>query len=757
MVDIRDFREDKIDDQNENIRQEDEFYNPDALLKKLLKNYKEYAQVDESDKIKKAYKLAKKSHKGQLRKSGEDYIVHPASVALILSELEMDTESIIAGLLHDVVEDTGVSLEDIKNEFGDEVALLVDGVTKLNRVNWEGGKEEKQAENLRKMFLAMAEDIRVVIIKLADRTHNMRTIQYMTPEKQKEKAKETLEIFCPLADRLGISRIKIELDNLSLKYLDPEAYDSLVTEIDSKKGAREEYIEAIVEEVRNKIRQSGILCEVYGRVKHYFSIYKKMKRQSKTLDEIYDIFAVRILVDDIPNCYAALGVIHELYTPIPGRFKDYIAMPKPNNYQSLHTTLIGRDGVPFEVQIRTKEMHRIAEYGIAAHWKYKEGGGKASQQDLEKFAWLRQILEWQKDMPDDEEFLSSVKNDLSVFDSNVYCFTPNGDIKSIPQGSSPIDFAYLIHTAVGNKMIGARVNGKLVNIDYVLKNGDRVEIITSQNSRGPSRDWISHCKTTGARNKINLWFRQQNKEENIDKGRELMQAYCESKGIDFSDITKPDYIEKVIKRYGFKTAEQVLAAVGHGGLKEGQVVNKLIEEKRRSEKKIVTDEAIIAAIGDNKNKTRKSSNGVVIEGIEDMSVHMARCCNPIPGDEIVGFITRGRGISIHRSDCANLLSLPEPERARTIPVEWDFDHVHKEKFVVQLSIYANDRKGLLADASRIFTEEDIYIISVRTAISKQDVSTIIVDFEISSQAELARLINKLKQIDNVVDVERTIG
>lgn len=756
LVDIRDFREDKITDQNELIGQDDGSYAPDKLFKRLIKNYREYCQVDESSKIKKAYNLAKKAHKGQKRKSGDEYIVHPVSVAVILSELEMDTDSIIAGLLHDVVEDTGVSLDEIKKDFGDDVALLVDGVTKLNKVHWEGGKEERQAENLRKMFLAMSEDIRVVIIKLADRTHNMRTIQFMTPEKQKEKAKETLEIFCPLADRLGISRIKIELDNLALAYLEPEDYKNLVEEIDSKKGAREEYIKAIVDEVESKIRQAGIMCEAYGRVKHYFSIYKKMKRQNKTLDEIYDIFAVRILVDDVPNCYAALGVIHELYTPIPGRFKDYIAMPKPNSYQSLHTTLIGRDGIPFEIQIRTKEMHKIAEYGIAAHWSYKEGGA-SSANDLDKFAWLRQILEWQKEMPDDEEFLSSVKNDLNVFDTNVYCFTPGGDLKAILQGSSTIDFAYLIHTAVGNKMIGARVNGKLVNIDYILKNGDRVEIITSQNSKGPSRDWLKHCKTPGARNKINQWFRAQNKEENIEKGHDLLESYCKSEGIELSEITKTEYVDKVVARYGFKKFDQILAAVGHGGLKEGQVVNKLVEEKKRHEKKVVNDEAVIAAIKDNKKVSRKSSNGIIIEGIEDMSVHMARCCNPIPGDEIVGFVTRGRGISIHRTDCANLLSLPEIERGRMISAEWDVEEGGKESFVVQISIYSNDRKGLLADVSRILTEEDILILALRTATNKQSVSTIVVDFEISGQEELSRLISKIKQIDSIIDVERTIG
>lgn len=758
MEDIREEITEKVADQNEKITVESEFMSPDELFSKLVTNYRAYRPNDDIDKIVEAYTIAKRMHEGQRRKSGEPYIIHPVSVAVILTELEMDRDSIIAGILHDVVEDTTMSLQDVEERFGGEVSMLVDGVTKLTRISWEGGKEEQQAENLRKMFLAMAKDIRVVIIKLADRTHNMRTLQYMKPEKQREKARETLDIFSPLADRLGISRIKIELDNLSLAYLEPEAYKKLVDDIDKRKGAREEYIEKIVDDVREKIYGAGISAEIYGRVKHYFSIYRKMITQNKTVDEIYDIFAIRIIVNTLQDCYAALGIIHEMYTPIPGRFKDYIAMPKPNHYQSLHTTLIGKDGTPFEIQIRTQEMHRIAEYGIAAHWKYKEGGTEGINAEEEKLSWLRQILEWQKEMPDDKEFLSSIKSDLSLFSENVYCFTPDGDVKVLPQGSTPIDFAYMVHSAVGNRMVGARVNEKLVNIDYILKNGDRVEIVTSQNSRGPSRDWLKIAKSAQARNKINQWFRAQNKEENIDKGRESLENYCKSNGIELPDLTKPAYVEKIVRKYGFHDWESVLAAVGHGGLKEGQVINKLIEEKERHEKKVITDEAVLAAVAENKKTPlRKASGGIVVEGIDDVSVHMARCCNPIPGDEIIGFVTRGRGISIHRSDCINFLSLPEIERARVIEAEWAVTEEEKGKFVAQITIYANDRIGVLADVSKVISEQEIGIISLHTQVNKQGKATITVDFETEGVGAITKLISKIRQIESVIDVERTTG
>ena len=527
-----------------------DFTSPDVLYRDLVASIRKYHPSDDLSMIEKAYQLADNAHKDQKRKSGEPYIIHPLCVAIILADLEMDKETIAAGLLHDVVEDTIYTEEQLAEIFGKEVALLVDGVTKLTQLSWSADKVEMQAENLRKMFLAMAKDIRVIIIKLADRLHNMRTLQYMRPEKQKEQARETMDIYAPLAQRLGISKIKVELDDLSLKYLEPNVYKELEEKIALTSEARQKFIDDIIAEIKTHMENAEIRCEVNGRVKHFFSIYKKMLNQHKTLDQIYDIFAVRIIVDSVKDCYAALGVIHEMYKPIPGRFKDYIAMPKPNMYQSLHTTLIGTNGQPFEIQIRTFEMHRTAEYGIAAHWKYKESGSGqvAAGDEAKKLSWLRQILEWQQDMSDNKEFLNAIKSDLDMFSDSVYCFTPTGDVKALPSGSTPIDFAYSIHTAVGNKMVGARVNGKLVNIDYVIQNGDRIEIMTSQNSKGPSRDWLNIIKSSQARNKINAWFKQERKADNILKGREMIDRYCKAKGINFSDINKPEFVDKVLKR-----------------------------------------------------------------------------------------------------------------------------------------------------------------------------------------------------------------
>ena len=564
-----------------------DFTSPEVLYDDLVKSIRKYHPSDDLTMIEKAYQIARDAHKDQKRKSGEPYIIHPLCVAIILADLEMDKETIAAGILHDVVEDTVMTEAELTDVFGREVALLVDGVTKLTQLNWDKDKVEIQAENLRKMFLAMAKDIRVILIKLADRLHNMRTLQYMKPEKQREKARETIEIYSPLADRLGISRIKIELDDLALRYLEPEVYKDLEETIALTREARESFINEIKAEISSHMENAEIKCEVEGRVKHFFSIYKKMLNQHKTLDQIYDIFAVRIIVDTVKDCYAALGVIHEMYKPIPGRFKDYIAMPKPNMYQSLHTTLIGSNGQPFEIQIRTYEMHRTAEYGIAAHWKYKESGSGqvAAGDEAKKLSWLRQILEWQQDMSDNKEFLSMLKSDLDMFSDSVYCFTPTGDVKALPSGSTPIDFAYAIHTAVGNKMVGARVNGKLVNIDYVIQNGDRIEIMTSQNSKGPSRDWLNLVKSSQAKNKINAWFKQERKADNILRGREMIDRYCKAKGINFADINKPEYIEKVLKRYTFQDWDSVLASVGHGGLKEGQVINKMVEERKKKLKR----------------------------------------------------------------------------------------------------------------------------------------------------------------------------
>jgi len=737
-----------------------DFTSPENLYEGLIKSIKKYHPSDEISTVEKAYRIASNAHKEQKRKSGEPYIIHPLCVAIILADLEMDKETIIAGLLHDVVEDTVMTSEEIAAEFGEEVAVLVDGVTKLTQISWSMDKLEIQAENLRKMFLAMARDIRVIIIKLADRLHNMRTLQYMSPEKQKEIARETMDIYAPIAHRLGISKIKIELDDLSLKYLKPEVYFDLVEKINLKKSEREAFIDGIVEEISQHMEDSEIKAKVEGRIKHFFSIYKKMVNQDKTLEQIYDLFAVRIIVDSVKDCYAALGVIHEMYKPIPGRFKDYIAMPKTNMYQSLHTTLIGSSGQPFEIQIRTAAMHRVAEYGIAAHWKYKENsGGKVVEGSQEaKLNWLRQILEWQTDTSDNKEFLSLLKSDLDLFSDSVYCFTPSGDVKSLAAGSNPIDFAYSIHSAVGNKMVGARVNDKLVPIEYVIKNGDRVEIITSQNSKGPSRDWLNIVKTTQAKNKINQWFKSERKEDNIVRGKDLLDKYCKSRGIVYSDLTKPDLEQKVMAKYGFRDWDSVLAAVGHGGLKEGQVINKLQEEYKKKNRKEMTDTNVLETVAENKEKLRpvRKSSGIIVKGIHDLAVRFSKCCSPVPGDEIVGFVTRGRGISIHRTDCVNIINLPEIERARLIDAEWQNPDSlgSKEKYFTEIKIYANNRIGIFVDISKIFTEKQIDISSMNSRVSKQGKATITMAFEISGTEELNRLTDKLRQVEGVLDIER---
>ena len=748
------------------VKSQEDYEDPNRLYDMLIARIRKYHPSTDVSMIEKAYKLAVKAHGDQRRKSGEPYIIHPLWVAIILADLEMDKETIAAGMLHDVVEDTKFTEEDIRREFGDEVALLVDGVTKLGRLSYSSDKLEVQAENLRKMFLAMAKDIRVIIIKLADRLHNMRTLQYMKPEKQKEKARETMDIYAPIADRLGISKIKTELDDLSLKYLEPEVYYELAEKVALRKDAREAFVQGIVFEVKSHMEDAGIEAKVDGRVKHFFSIYKKMVNQDKTLEQIYDLFAVRIVVETVKDCYAALGVIHELYKPIPGRFKDYIAMPKPNMYQSLHTTLISSSGQPFEIQIRTFEMHRTAEYGIAAHWKYKESGSSKSATDSAeaKLSWLRQILEWQRDMSDNKEFLSLLKSDLDLFTDNVYCFTPTGDVKNLPSGSTPIDFAYSIHSAVGNKMVGARVNGKLVNIDYVIQNGDRIEIITSQNSKGPSRDWLKLVKSTQAKNKINQWFKTELKEDNILRGRDLIDKYCRAKGVNFSDINKPEYTDKVMKRYAFKDWDSVLASIGHGGLKEGQVINKMLEERNKKLKKEETDATILDGISSEGSKVPvlaagKSQSGIVVKGIHDLAVRFSKCCSPVPGDEIVGFVTRGRGISIHRTDCINVINLPEEERERLIDAEWQQPEgsTGKEKYSTEIKIFANNRIGMFVDISKVFTERQIDITSMNVRTSKQGKATIMMAFDIHGIEELNKLTDKLRQIEGVLDIERTAG
>ena len=745
------------------VKAPEDYQDPEQLYQALIARVRKYHPSADITMIEKAYRIGKEAHKDQVRKSGEPYIIHPLWVGIILAELEMDKETIVAGMLHDVVEDTEMTLDDITREFGEEVALLVDGVTKLGQLSYSQDKLEVQAENLRKMFLAMAKDIRVIIIKLADRLHNMRTLEFMTEAKQKEKARETMDIYAPIAQRLGISKIKTELDDLSLKYYQPEVYYQLVKDLNARKTEREEFVQQIVAEVSKHMENASIKAKVYGRVKHFFSIYKKMVNQNKTLDQVYDLFAVRIIVDSVKDCYAALGVIHEMYTPIPGRFKDYIAMPKANMYQSLHTTLMGPAGQPFEIQIRTEEMHKTAEYGIAAHWKYKETGGsnaKGLNSQEEKLNWLRQILEWQRDMSDNREFLSLLKGDLDLFQEDVYCFTPNGDVKNLPNGSTPVDFAYAIHSAVGNKMVGARVNGKLVPIEYEIKNGDRVEIITSQNSKGPSRDWLKIVKSTQAKNKINQWFKQERKEDNILKGKEMLANYAKLKGRTLGELTKPKYLEAVMRKYGFRDWESVLAALGHGGLKEGQILNKLIEAYEKEHKKEITDEKVLEAAAEAKEKlpiVKKEKGGIVVKGIDDVAVRFAKCCSPIPGDEIVGFVTRGRGVTIHRTDCVNVMNLSESERVRLIDAEWQGSNLTSGLYTAEINVYANNRTGLLVDISKIFTERKIDLTTINSRTSKQGRATISMTFDVHSTEELNSIVEKIRQVESVIDIERTTG
>ena len=740
------------------IKAPKDYEDPDKLYDMLIACIRRYHPSTDVTMITKAYQLAKKAHGEQLRKSGEPYIVHPLWVAIILAELEMDKETIAAGMMHDVIEDTKIGEETLKKDFGEDVCFLVDGVTKLGQLSYSSDKLEVQAESLRKMFLAMAKDIRVIIIKLADRLHNMRTLQFMTPAKQKEKAKETMDIYAPIAHRLGISKIKTELDDLSLKYYEPQVFFDLVSQINARKTEREEFVDQIVKEVSDHMKNSNIKAEVSGRVKHFFSIYKKMVNQDKTVDQIYDLFAVRIIVESVKDCYAALGVIHELYTPIPGRFKDYIAMPKSNMYQSLHTTLMSTAGQSFY-------LHKTAEYGIAAHWKYKESqGGKKNVklQEEEKLSWLRQILEWQQDMSDNREFLSLLKGDLDLFAEDVYCFTPQGDVKNLPNGSTPIDFAYAIHSAVGNKMIGARVNGKLVTFDYKIQNGDRIEVLTSQNSKGPSRDWLNIVKSTQAKNKINQWFKKQFKEDNIIKGKDMIASYCKSKSINPPDVLQPKYMEIVQNKYGFKDWDSVLAAIGHGGLKEGQVVNRLVEEYGKEHKQEMTNEVVLEKVAEaarNKVHIAKSKSGIVVKGIDDVAVRFSRCCNPVPGDEIVGFVTRGRGLSIHRTDCVNMIHLTEAERARLIDAEWEGGVAEKAggQYLAEIKMFAYDRKGLLMEVTRIFTENGVDVKSMNIRTNKQGMATIETGFIVHGRSELEKVISKLRQIEGVIDIERTTG
>lgn len=734
----------------------------EELYEQLIKKIKTYHPTKDFDMIQRAYNLAVDAHKEQKRRSGEPYIIHPLKVAYILAQLELDIETIVAGILHDTIEDTPYTYEDITRLFSEEIASLVDGVTKLGKLSYST-KEEMQAENYRKMFLAMAKDIRVILIKLADRLHNMRTLNYMTEAKQREKAQETLDIYAPLAHRLGISKIRTEMEDLCFKYLNPEAYYDLAGKIEKKRVEREEFVKKIVISVNEKMADAAINGKVEGRSKHFFSIYKKMVNQNKTLDQIYDLFAVRAIVESVRDCYAVLGIVHDMYKPMPGRFKDYIAMPKSNMYQSLHNTLIGPEGEPFEIQIRTWEMHRTSEYGIAAHWKYKEGktGEKSSDSEEAKLTWLRQILEWQRDMSDNKEYLDTIKLDLNIFTDQVYAFSPKGEVISLPKGSTPIDFAYMIHSAVGNKMVGARVNNKIVNIDYQVQNGDRIEILTSQNSKGPSRDWLKLVKSSQAKTKINQWFKKEFKEENILKGKELIEKDIKKKGHVPSEFLRPEWIEIVVNKFGFKNWEALCAAVGHGGVKEGQVVNRLIEEDLKEKKKNLTAADLIQKIELNtqqKKSHKKSKSGVIVKGIGDVAVRFSKCCNPVPGDEIVGFITRGRGVTIHRTDCVNVLNLIDEDRNRLIETEWDAEIYQKPEtpfsFLAEIKVTGSDRVGFIMEVSKVLSEEEIPVKSFNARTTKDLLAIFNVTIQIKSKAQLDKVIKRMMTVPGIMDIER---
>jgi GTP pyrophosphokinase len=726
----------------------------------LIKKMRTYHPSDDFSMIEKAYLLAKEAHADQLRKSGELYIIHPLSVAVILAGLELDIETIVAGILHDVIEDTPYIRDDISRMFSEEIAQIVDGVTKLEKIEYTT-LEEEQAENYRKMFLAMAEDIRVILIKVADRLHNLRTLKFMSEEKQKEKAQETLDIYAPIAHRLGISKIRYELEDLSFRYLNPDAYYDLKEKIQRKQSEREDYVSSIVRDLKQKMTENEIECQIEGRPKHFFSIYKKMVGQDKTLDQIYDLFAVRILVDSVRDCYGALGLVHEMYRPIPGRFKDYIAMPKSNMYSSLHNTLIGPEGEPFEIQIRTHEMHRTAEYGIAAHWKYKSGqGGSVDDREEAKLSWLRQILEWQREYSDNKEYLAALKFDLNVYKDHIYCFSPKGEVISLINGSTPIDFAFAIHSAVGNKMVGAKVNGKIVTINQPLNTGDRVEIMTSQNSKGPSRDWLKIVKSSQAKSKINQWFKKENKEENIARGKDLLEKGAKKKNMSLSELLSPKRVEAVLNRFSLHDWDSVCAAVGYGGIRETQVINRLHEEYLREEGKTAEQEEAVKKlvtleIQDNEQRRHTNRTSISVKGIGDIAVRFSKCCSPVPGDEIVGFVTRGRGVSIHRTDCVNMINLDDLERHRIIDAEWKLPEKATEgvSFRADIKIVCEDHLGILVEVSRVFTDEKIDVKSLNARTVK-DEAIINVGIVIKSKTELDRIMQKLLSLNSVHGVER---
>ncbi len=717
----------------------------------LVKQKKRFA---DTKLIMKAYNYAKEKHGDQLRKSGEPYIIHPLQVAYILADLGLDEATICAALLHDVVEDTDTTHEDLVRDFGEEIAEMVAGVTKLGELKYPISTEERQVENYRKMFLAMGKDIRVIIIKLADRLHNLRTLKYLRRDRQIANAKETMELYAPLANRLGIYSLKWELEDLAFKYLYPEDYRELVEGINKKRDERLKFIEKIMDDIRVQLKKQKIDAEVTGRAKHLYSIYRKMKRDNKTLDQIYDLFALRILVNSVKDCYAALGVVHEMYSPMPGRFKDYIAVPKPNMYQSIHTTLLGEKGTPFEVQIRTWEMHRVAEYGIAAHWAYKEAnygsrkGQKVVSVKNDKLDWLRETLEWQKDMKDPQEFLNTLKTEL--FEDEVYVFTPKGKILVLPRDATPIDFAYNIHEEVGNHMIGCKINSKMMPIITKLQNGDIVEILTSDSQKGPSRDWLKFIKTTKAKSKIQSWFKKAQRTENIEKGKELIDKEIKRLGFTHEDLFKQEYVNAALDRYKFKNLDDMYASVGFGAISQVKVISRMLEEYRKSHKEDNIEEKIEELTSKRKN-IRPSSSGIVVKGIDNCLVKLSKCCNPVPGDDIIGYITKGRGVSVHRTDCVNVKDLLKDED-RIIDVYW-----YTEKaaaYNVDISIFANDRTGLLADIIQVLNDLKTKLMALNSKATKEHIATIEITIEVENVEELNKVLRALRKVDSVYEVTR---
>lgn len=718
---------------------------PQVIINKIS----EYDSSADVSLLEKAFNYAQMAHSGQKRISGEPYIIHPIEVALILADLQLDTPTICAALLHDVVEDTNYTYFNIVDEFGGEIALLVDGVTKLSRIDFKS-KEDAQAENLRKMFIAMARDIRVILIKLADRLHNMRTLHYQPEAKQKEIAAETLEIFAPLAHRLGISRFKWELEDLSFYYLEPDIYYKIARRLKRKRKEREEYVHELIKQISHGIEQIGITGDIAGRPKNIYSIYKKMIKQGKDIDEIYDKIAIRVIVEDIRDCYGVLGIIHTMWKPLPGRFKDYIATPKPNMYQSLHTTLIGKGGEPFEVQIRTLEMHRTAEYGIAAHWRYKEGDNPREKKFDEKLSWLRQILEWQQDIKDTREFMESLKIDL--FDDTVFVFTPKGAVIELPKGACPVDFAYRVHTEVGHRCTGAKVNGRIVPLDFPLANGDIVEILTSKNSSGPTYGWLNFVKTSSAKSRIKQWYNREKRESNMIKGRDSLERELKKKHLNPKELLKDDKLQEVARRFNYASVDDLFVAIGDGAVTANQVIKR---QKEMFFSDVVVEDIFSAPEKPSDNLIRKNrdTTALTIKGVDDVAIRLARCCNPLPGDKVMGYITRGRGVSVHRADCPNLLNYLKHEKDRIIEVEWSDN---RGVYNVELEVRACDRDRLTTDVMTAIADMRIPINSVYSRVTKHNVAVINLKLEIKDISKLHAVIQRIQKIKDVMEVKRVL-